>query len=567
MTKLTELYKQHKDIFNIIFIALLLILGFVVFKDRFNGLLTDKGREMLFPLAILQGKVLYKDILCIYFPLAFQINAIAYKIFGVHLNTLLFMELFNSFLICSFIYLISKEFTDRKLSFLFAVTYGIAATFNGTLYNILLPYSSSLMYGMSAFLAGVFFLIKYVKTENKNYIYFGYFAGGFAIACKSEFMFLFALLVFTSFFLKPSSLKENIKNLLLYAVMPLISFGILFLQGLTIHEFMSSLDFMHKFFTTDAMIYHVKRTGAIPCMINLKLYIPAIIKLCLLYSAAFLLFKITKKHILLSALAVILSVYVANKLTIGTNTILLPVLMTLFLLVKFRDLIQKKELMIIVLAGIIATVRMYWSLQIDIYGMLTGHLLILAFVFVLFEYLPEFKYLTKDELKKFVIFMTCVYLTFFTAFDYSQMTKNTTAITTERGTVYLPKEKAEAINFAIDYIKQYSTPEQKILFLQEGTALNFLTNRPVDLKLHMADRLYYEAIGADKIIENIDKNDYEMVFVVKGYGLTKFGKEYLYTDDNPVVQFLKQKYVIDWQTNYYDGKSDNIMICYVKPYK
>ena len=128
------------------------------------------------------------------------------------------------------------------------------------------------------------------------------------------------------------------------------------------------------------------------------------------------------------------------------------------------------------------------------------------------------------------------------------------------------RQKAKAINYAIKYIQQYSTPEQKILFLPEGTALNFLTERPIDLHLHMADRLYYEAIGAENIIENIKNNDYEMVFVVKGYGLTKFGKPYLYSDDNPVVVYLKQNYKMDWETNYYDGKSDNIMWCFVKPY-
>ena len=83
----------------------------------------------------------------------------------------------------------------------------------------------------------------------------------------------------------------------------------------------------------------------------------------------------------------------------------------------------------------------------------------------------------------------------------------------------------------------------------------------------MADRLYYDAIGPEKIIKNIDENDYEMVFVVKGYGLTKFGKEYLYSDDNPVIKFLKQKYVIDFETNYNDGKNENRIKCFVKPYK
>lgn len=564
--KLYNFYYKKQDLCNFTIIVIVMFVGFLIFKDSFNGLLTDKGREMLFPTAIAEGKVLYKDILCIYFPLAFQINALIYKIFGTNLSNLLFAGCVNTIFISFLLYLISKEFLNKSFSLLFSVIFIMAAAFNGTLFNSILPYSNSFTYGVTSFLLGLYLIFRFLKYDEKKCLPFAYLAGGFALACKSEFSLFFLILCLTTFVLKPCKISDNIKYLLCYSVFPFLSFGVLFLQGLSIQELVNAFQFMKKFFTTDSMVYHVTRTGALPSIAGFSMYLPSLCKLSIFYVVSFFAFKFSLKYKYLLPFAFVISAYILNWTNIGTNTILLPIFMSLFFIIKFKSLYQNKPLFVLILASLFINIRMFWLLQLNIYGMLTAHLIVLAFIVVIFEYFPENKFVTKDIASKFIIYMSIIYLTFFTSFNYIQMTKNTTPLTTERGTIYLPKNKAEAVDYAIKYIQQYSTKEQKILVLPEGMAINFLANRPLDYKMPMLDRLYYDAFDENEIIDNLKSADYEMIFVVQGYGLTNFGKPYLYTEENPVMKYIQKNYVNDWKTEYNDGKSNNIMYCFVKPY-
>ena len=97
--------------------------------------------------------------------------------------------------------------------------------------------------------------------------------------------------------------------------------------------------------------------------------------------------------------------------------------------------------------------------------------------------------------------------------------------------------------------------------MQEGTFLNFLTNRPLDLKMHMVDRLYFEAIGEDKIVENLRDADYEVIFLAEGYGLTRFGKPYLYGSDNAILRYIFENYNLEWRNNFTKKGIKNNLYC------
>ena len=82
---------------GIIFIVSLIL--FVFFYAKFNVYLVDVSREAYLPWQVLKGQVLYKDIFNVYGPLGYQINAIAYAIFGIKLSTLYLMGFLNSLVI------------------------------------------------------------------------------------------------------------------------------------------------------------------------------------------------------------------------------------------------------------------------------------------------------------------------------------------------------------------------------------------------------------------------------------------------------------------------------------
>lgn len=569
MEKIKEFYNEKTDIINILIITIFIALGALIFHGHYNGFFTDKGRELLFPTAMLDGKVLYKDILCIYFPLAFQVNAVLFKFFGINIQTLEFFNAINAILTCSFLYLISKEFLSKSFSLLFSLLTALAATFNGALFNLLMPYSCSFTYGATAYLAALYLLIKYIKNENTKYLPFCYLIAGLALAFKSEFGILLTVLLLTTFLIKPCSLKQNIINIVSYSIFPLISFGILFMQGVTIGDLVASFEFMRKFFTTDSMIYHISRTGAIFRIEDLSMYAQYIPKTIGLYLVSYLLFKVSRKSFFV-IIAAAISAYIANFTNVGMNTIILPLTVLAILLYKAKDIYSDKPFFVLIVASLALNIRMFWVLILSTYGFFTAGILILSFIVMLFRYLPEFKFLSKEDLKQFTVYMAAVYFLFFLAFNIWQYQRNDMLLQTSRGDLYLPKKKVDAISYALSYVEQFSTPEQKILVLPEGMTVNFLTKRSLDFKLPMADRLYYDAVGAEKVLESLKKTDYEMIFVIQGFGLTNFGnKPYLYEDGNPVYEYIKENYKLDWETQYYDkpDRSDkNIMKCFVKPY-
>ena len=144
-----EILRENK---YLLILWILCIAGLIFFCGHYSGILIDFGREVYYPQQILEGKILYKDLFNIYGPLAYQINAILYKIFRAKLSTLYASGCICSILTVSGIYLIAKRFLSRFLSFcigVFTIAVGVTAT---NIFNFHFPYSWAMLYGLSAFL-------------------------------------------------------------------------------------------------------------------------------------------------------------------------------------------------------------------------------------------------------------------------------------------------------------------------------------------------------------------------------------------------------------------------------
>lgn len=565
MDKVKNFLLTHSVLVYSFLLFVVVLIGGAFFKGHYNNLLTDFGREMLFPEAILNGKILYKDILCIYFPLAYQINALGYKIFGVNLSVIEWFGVVNSCIFILSIFFISKEFLSKTTSFLIALVFAFAAVFNGTLFNFILPYSTSITYGITAYMVSVFCIIKYFKNTNGVFLCLAYLFAGFALACKSEFVFLFVLLVLCSAYLKPCSLKQNVLNIFLYSLFLLLSFGALFVQGLNFSEFFAAFAFMKNFFTTESMMYHIARTGGIFSISNFGSYFISIICFSVFCLVSLFLFKVSKNNILL-AISVLISAFLLNNAMVWLHFVLLPLLVFFVFAFKFKEIFTDKALFCLVIAALFLNIRMFWSLIISTYGVFTMSLLIISMIVLLSKYLPDMKYLQKIEFEKFICFLLMAYCLFFISYDIFQKNTNSVLVETEKGRVYLPQKQADSINAALKYLASCTKKSQKILVLPEGTAINFLADREVNLHYHMFDRLYFEAIGYDKFIENLKNSDYEVILLAKGFGLTNFGKPYLYDDENDIVKYLKKNYFLDWKIEFVDKSIQSQLYCYVKPY-
>ena len=159
------------DIIDILIVLGVLAVGLFVFVGHQGHMLIDNGREVYFPVEVLKGKVLYKDIFNIYGPLSYQVNALLYFIFGQRLSSLYLGGIVSSITIIMSLFLITKEVATSRISK--AVSYFIiaACVCNSYIFNFVFPYSYAVSYSLASFMAALLFLVYYIKTDHKNFVF------------------------------------------------------------------------------------------------------------------------------------------------------------------------------------------------------------------------------------------------------------------------------------------------------------------------------------------------------------------------------------------------------------
>ena len=158
--KMELLKKVDKgEILGFSLLSLMFLLLVPLFWGHQGHPIIDCGREAYIPSEILKGQVLYKDILILYGPLSFQINALLYAIFGQSLNTLYAAGMFNSFLIVGLVYLMKVTVTTRGVSLALSFMIMAMTVFNYYISSFSFPYSFAMVYALSSFLLSLLFCI------------------------------------------------------------------------------------------------------------------------------------------------------------------------------------------------------------------------------------------------------------------------------------------------------------------------------------------------------------------------------------------------------------------------
>lgn len=467
----------------------------VVFTGHYENILLDIGREVYYPERILDGKILYKDLFNIYGPVSYQWNAFLYAILGKNLRTLYISGALSSFAIVSAIFLISKKFFNNGLSFalgLFAIASGICATH---LFNFTLPYSFAMLYGIVGFLYSLLFALKYQETKNSNFLYLSGLLAGFAAANKYDFLlygvFLFVFACFT----------KNIKTILkftgAYLVVPLISFGILFIQGLRIENLIETADIVSQMAKSSTLKYFYSIQGIFFNKQMPALWAISILKNVFLFAGLMFGVKFLEKNKYYGWIIISLFAILTTVLTTPANyTAALPALLigSLFCIKKFRE---NPKLLILVSGVLSVSVKSFLSLIPLNYGSYFTAIVFTA-VFALL-----LSYQNKKYEKAAAIFTISTAVFFAGMFTYNRFQLNE-KISTLRGTIYTSKYEAPAANLLIDYVKEFNVKEMVIY--PEGLLLNFLTGTKSEDRYNSMIPLYEEVFGDKSFVEYFSKN-------------------------------------------------------------
>ena len=563
---------------GIIFIVSLFL--YVLFYAKYDIYLIDVSREAYLPWQVLKGNVLYKDIFNVYGALGYQINAIAYAIMGVKLSTLYFMGFLNSLVILFTTFFIARLFVDKKTSLCISGLTLFVCVYAKNFFNFIFVYSYSAVYALSGFLLSLLAILFYIRDNKNLYLTLSFFFAGFAFANKIEyapyFAFIFACL---PFFVK-KDWKQYLYSFAAFMLMPVISFGVLFIQGVSIQDLLDAAVLIKKLISAPATNYFYYNFGLYfnPPMVwdgvrlllaMLKTAIPfslvlyGINYLCKKHSDNKFLLIGSNIFIILASVALIIkkynllyNMYAGIFAWVGLVVLFIlsvVVVYCLFVLYKnkfdFGALDSKDKMFLyMTVASILVSMKGFFSIFLTCYGTFNLAALFLPFVIFFVYYVPKaFKFVDKDVFAA-VIKNLCVavMIAFLIMALYRIGEGRYTLVKQPRGMIYMRNLYGNQ-NELIEFIRNNTAKDARVVTIPEGAIVNFLAERDTDNKYYYLIPVNVQIFGEEKILDDFKKNppDYFLLNELL-YSVYKKGAFCSYT--RSVCDFIKSDYVPVYET-------------------
>ena len=513
-----EILKENK---YLILLWIFCIAGLIIFCGHYSNILIDFGREVYYPEQILKGKVLYKDLFNIYGPLSYQINAVLYKIFGAKLSTLYGAGWVCSILAVSGIYLIAQKFLSKFLSFCIGIFTISVCVMTTSIFNFHFPYSWALLYGLIAFLFSLYFLLKFNENKKSSDFYISSLLAGICISCKYDFLLYVLIILF--FIIK----EKNWKAFLCFLAFPFLSFGILFIQGLSINDLINSLSITGAMAKSKTLTYFYQNSGIYfhpkALTTDLILFLKAAIPFSAILLGAYLFKKNKLASIALSIVGYAGYLWFFSE-DIKTAFGFLPLLLLISALAAFRKI--NSNLVILILSALAASAKVFWVMLLYSYGNYYVSIVLIAILALMFKFVPE-------RLEKIagIYLLICAFL-YINAGSH-MLIHSSEKIQTPKGHIYTAPDLAESTNQLIGYLK---SAKGNALIFPEGMTINFLTGIKSDDFYNSLLPLYIETFGEDKIIEhyknkmpeyiifnNLNMQDYYFQYICNDYALDLCG--------------------------------------------
>ncbi len=524
--------------YNILYLAINFIVVLICFnKYKYNLYLpySDIGREFYIPSQMNNGCILYKDIFNVYAPLGYQINSIIIKFFSNKLNTFYSIGLFLTIINLTTIFLISKIFTNKGIAFAITMLLIPTCVFFPSISNWITPYSYSVLYALSFILCATYFLIRYIKEENPNYIVLSWLFYGASIVSKYEFSGFIIPLIFSMTVIK-SNKKDIFKSILYFITVPFISFFSLIIQGTTIKNIYDSFFNMINLLNSYSIKYIYFYNGFNISKITL---VNAIISI-----KEDLIYIILNIRRYIQGLTSITDMQ-TNALSMRF-TGYLCILLSILLIIKVLKKKQSKEkedlaLICISLCAITTSFKCIGSISFEIYGTFFFPLLTIA----IFSIIYSSKFI---KIFNRILIFILISITFFYYMDNNKNINEMKfkKLNTTKGEIKIRQEFYNETKEIIDYIKTNTTEEDVILLIPEGVLINYLSDRKSDNNLYYLIPPNCEIRTSENIINNLKEskpkyiiisniiyNDYGQTSFKNSWGMIIFdyiSKEYKYMD-------------------------------------
>lgn len=557
---------------------IVLYLAFIVITwGKWGHVMSDSFREAIIPQAMLDGKILYKDILNLYPPLAYQLNAILFKIFGCHLSVLYLAGIICGAINLSLLYILIKRYSSDVVAFVSTITVMELLTFRICINNSaswFFPYSYSFLYSFTCCFAAIVFYLLYKNFDNNEqksdkFLYIISLFIGFSIAFKLDFFLFIFLPLFET--IKNKSFKQFFICLGLILIPNLLTYGAYLLAGGSIGDLINEYNFLIEFSKARSVVEfnkYVMPQAIYPDVIkdlilSSKFFLEQI-PIIILYSyAVFWLFEKNQKNRILNVFIGIFALLICwiflihpfsvaqfNKLGIDENIVFIPYVLMIWAICilchkrfRFQNLLNSEKFCIaLVFIGFLITFRQYAEVKIAYIGNFTIIPYWCAFVYfcmvVLPDYFSKFKnsIFNKTVACSFIIFGTLISSVYFCYYVPNMKYK----INSEKDTFYTGLAHAPALNDTLAYINDNIPKDKTIVVMDECLLLNWFSDRKTNMKYYALIPHMIDTIGEQKIIGDLASDMPDYIFITNNnYPLVGyFGIHYA----QGIIQFVFDNY-------------------------
>jgi hypothetical protein len=538
-----------------------------------GDLTIDCGHEMYIPWLLAQGKMLYRDVWFMYGPAAPYLTSLLFRLFGVHLNVLYWAGSLSALGSAVFLYLAGNELASPLVGW----TAGgvlLLEGFEPSLFCFPLPYSFSAVYACFVACIFIWLLIKASRSPRWGWMFAAGIAAALLLLLKPEFGIasyatLVPLLALRSF--PRWSSRQLLTDVL--AILPGVA-----ISGLVIWWMISigGAEFMTQenivswptsyFMRTYGQMW-LERNGF---TISMPAFGDALGRTLPLAVAAAAIYGLLwwkrwdRRAILLRilfAMMVLLyfvrSVYfwfpVDLLLTSALNAIFFPRDMVLYISVataiawiylwsrRRQDRGRAAAFILVLTFSTLLSFRTLMRMMPAEYPIYYNGPVVLCFLFLMFLILPRpHRHRWLGEL---AICLGCLAAVLIPTTRREAQAKNFVPLTTERGTVRVPKHLAEQYTAAIPWMKQKAALGQSVLSVPEDTSLYFLSGTYCPTRVFLfTPGVLAPGKMTDKTIREIDQKRVDYLLwsnrSFREFRVPTFGTDF----DREVGDYLKAHY-------------------------
>ena len=487
---------------------------FAVSWQKWADLAIDGGREMNTPVRLLHGEMLYADVYYLYGPLAPCFNALLYRAFGIHLNTLYVAGTLASVMVLVLLFQLAVRVSGLRAAILTTWAVLVFCVFkrNG---NYIFPYTYSAVYGTLLGLGAVVAQVRYIHRQRPGPLILSGVLAGLALICKLEFGFAATASLVA---LGVSERNGARGRALVRGLLPAITIPLLVYAGLLLKmpwETLVKDTYLWPTYIPDELIYFNRTklglndpAKTVRELVSAAAMVGIVVSVVLAVSArlgagsvqaALRALPSRRRHGLVAAGLGSVAVLLVNVVVFHTRWDVspfraLPLLCTGVLWYAARqrattgsDTVQNRSLLVLSVYGLAVLARVilrvpsggsYGSYLLPVPLLLFTHLGT-RFYRPVFADLPA----SANHARRIVFGIFATALTASAVvIAYRYVSSDYAPVHTDRGATRVAPAESRAFTAALEFITHSTDPAEYLCAVPEGSSLNFLADRPAALR-------------------------------------------------------------------------------------